>query len=341
MDVKKIILKHLNKKKKVKVADIIAETNFSRAYIHRFFKELRNEGKIILLGRTNKVYYILAADKKSFPCKPLFFKRTLANKNLSEDIALTELKREVAVFDKLRKNVADILDYAFMEMLNNAIEHSKSKKILIRAETTEKIVKFAVIDWGVGIFNDIKVKFKLKNILEAIGHLLKGKQTTAPKTHTGEGVFFTSKAADQLVIESSGKKLIFNNKINDVFVRNIKKIKGTKVNFEIAITSQRKLSAIFKEYTSQNFVFNKTKIIIKLFELGSRSYISRSQARRLLFGLEKFQEVILDFKKVETAGQAFADEVFRVWQRKHPKIKIESINCNENIRFMIKRALQL
>ncbi len=341
MDVKKIILKHLNKKKKVKVADIIAETNFSRAYIHRFFKELRNEGKIILLGRTNKVYYILAADKKSFPCKPLFFKRTLANKNLSEDIALTELKREVAVFDKLRKNVADILDYAFMEMLNNAIEHSKSKKILIRAETTEKIVKFAVIDWGVGIFNDIKVKFKLKNILEAIGHLLKGKQTTAPKTHTGEGVFFTSKAADQLVIESSGKKLIFNNKINDVFVRDIKKIKGTKVNFEIAITSQRKLSAIFKEYTGENFVFNKTKIIIKLFELGSRSYISRSQARRLLFGLEKFQEVILDFKKVETAGQAFADEVFRVWQRKHPKIKIESINCNENIRFMIKRALQL
>jgi hypothetical protein len=43
----------------------------------------------------------------------------------------------------------------------------------------------------------------LKNHLEAIQDLLKGKQTTMPKSHSGEGIFFTSKIADNLTISSS------------------------------------------------------------------------------------------------------------------------------------------
>ena len=340
MHIKDLILKHLKKHQEVKITEIVKKTGFSRAYIHRFFKELQDEGKIILVGRTNRARYVLATPKNILASKSLSLKRILVNKNLLEDAVLRDIKRETAIFDKLRKNVADILDYAFTEMLNNAIEHSRSKKILIQIEKADKLIKFKVNDWGVGIYNDIKRKFRLKNIFEAIELLLKGKQTTVPETHTGEGIFFTSKVADKLIIESSGKKLIFDNKIDDVFVRDIKKFKGTKVTFEILTTAQRELSAIFKEYTNENFIFDKTKVTVKLFELGGQSYISRSQARRLLFGLEKFQRVILDFKKVETIGQAFADEVFRVWQKKHPEIKIDYINCHENIEFMIKRAIK-
>ena len=68
-------------------------------------------------------------------------------------------------------------------------------------------------------------------------------------------------------------------------------------------------------------------------------YISRSQARRILGGLDKFRTVILDFKNVKTVGQGFADEVFRVWKRHYPNIDIVTKNANENITFMIKRAL--
>jgi len=68
------------------------------------------------------------------------------------------------------------------------------------------------------------------------------------------------------------------------------------------------------------------------------SFISRSQARRVLTGLEKFKEITLDFSDVETIGQGFADEVFRVWKNNHPDIKINYQNTNENILFMIKRA---
>ncbi len=67
--------------------------------------------------------------------------------------------------------------------------------------------------------------------------------------------------------------------------------------------------------------------------------ISRSQARRIMSGLEKFKTIILDFSGVETVGQAFADDVFRVWKNRHAGVKIVPKNMNENVVFMIKRAI--
>jgi hypothetical protein len=55
-------------------------------------------------------------------------------------------------------------------------------------------------------------------------------------------------------------------------------------------------------------------------------------------GLSKFEMIILDFDKVPTVGQAFADEIFRVFRNKYPKIKVIPINMNESVEFMIKRA---
>jgi len=52
----------------------------------------------------------------------------------------------------LPKNVADILDYSFTKMVNNAIEHSQSKEIEIRFSEDKQRVKFEVIDSGVGVF---------------------------------------------------------------------------------------------------------------------------------------------------------------------------------------------
>ncbi|PIZ88177.1 MAG: histidine kinase, partial [Candidatus Nealsonbacteria bacterium CG_4_10_14_0_2_um_filter_39_15] len=61
---------------------------------------------------------------------------------------------------------------------------------------------------------------------------------------------------------------------------------------------------------------------------------------RILSGLDSFRKITLDFSEVETVGQAFVDEVFRIWQYKHPKIDIVPQNVNENIAFMINRTLE-
>jgi hypothetical protein len=59
----------------------------------------------------------------------------------------------------------------------------------------------------------------------------------------------------------------------------------------------------------------------------------------LLSGAEQFREVVLDFKEVERVGQAFVDEVFRVWKGDHPQTAIVPINMRANVEFMVRRGL--
>jgi anti-sigma regulatory factor (Ser/Thr protein kinase) len=340
MDTKKLILEQLNIKDNLKVADIMELTGFSRAYINRFFQELRNEGKVVLIGKANRAHYVIAEKNKVLNAKKniLTIHKILKNINLSEDTILDVIKRECGIFVDLKKNIENILNYAFTEMLNNAIDHSQSVKIEIVMKRNSNDIRFDIIDHGIGVFNNIMKKKNLKNELEAIQDLLKGKQTTAPQAHSGEGIFFTSKAADSFVIESSSKKLIFNNSIDDIFIQDIKGFSGTKVIFTISTKADKELGNIFKEYSGESFEFDKTNVAVRLYKMGSL-YISRSQARRIMNGLEKFKTITLDFNHIKTTGQAFADEIFRVWKNHNPGIEILTLNTNENVNFMIKRAL--
>ena len=101
------------------------------------------------------------------------------------------------------------------------------------------------------------------------------------------------------------------------------------------------MNELFKQYTNltkdSDHGFDKTKIQVKLYTIGG-VHISRSQARRVLSGLEKFKIIVFDFDKVPVAGQAFADEIFRVFHYKHPHITLEAVNMNEGVKFMVERA---
>lgn len=341
MNIKQIILDKLNRKGVIKTSDIMRDVNFSRAYINNFFQELQNEGKIVLIGKGRGAKYVIADKEKIQKIKKglVSIRKKIKNQDLSEDTILEQIERDTGIFVGLNKNVASILNYGFTEMLNNAIEHSQSDEIEIRFKRKENIIQFEVIDFGIGIFNNIMQKKQLKNELEAIQDLLKGKQTTMPREHSGEGIFFTSKIAGNFVILSSNKKLTFNNIIEDIFVQDIKYKKGTKIIFAVSEESDVKIEDIFNEYSGDTFEFDKTKVSVRLYKMGD-VYISRSQARRIMVGLDKFNLITLDFKHIYTVGQSFADEIFRVWQNYHPNIKIEIVNTNDNIDFMINRALR-
>ncbi|MDA3792656.1 MAG: DUF4325 domain-containing protein [Elusimicrobia bacterium] len=334
MDIKEIILKRIKKDGKLKVADIVDITGFSRVYIYRIFKELRREGKIKLIGKANSARYVPADMKIK---KPLKTHRFIKNQELDEDIIYDRIKRESAVLENASMQAEEIYEYAFTEILNNAIEHSESQKIDILAYSDRERMVFEINDRGIGIFNRIKNKFNLKDTDTAAAHLLKGKQTTAPDGHSGEGIFFVSRAADFFIIKSSDIKLIFDNKINDIFKKSVKKRKGTRIKFEIERESAKKLETIFNKYTEKGkFDFSKTRIYVPLFESKKR-YISRTHAKRILTGLENFKEITLDFKGVETVGQAFTDEVFRVWKKAHPGKNIKVKNADPDVKFMINR----
>jgi len=89
----------------------------------------------------------------------------------------------------------------------------------------------------------------------------------------------------------------------------------------------------------ENFSLSKTRTVVRLFAIGTE-FVSRSQAKRLVHGLEKFREVVLDFKGVDMVGQGFTDEVFRVWAREHPEVKLVPTDMNEAVAFMVERAIR-
>lgn len=339
-DIAASILNLLRSQKEVRAADIIKKTGFSRAYINRFFQALRDEGRIVLIGKANRARYVLADNDavRTSKASILSITKIIRNRNISEDTVLGGIKRNTGIFDGISPNVSGIAGYAFSEMLNNAIEHSGSRFIKIEMKRDKDCITFGVADNGVGIFNNIRKKKNLASNMEAIQDLLKGKQTTSPEAHSGEGIFFTSRAADILTIRSSEKKLVFNNPLADVFIKDIRKTAGTKVNFSVNVKTKKRLDDIFRKYTDSSFEFSKTGVIVRLYRIGPEC-ISRSQARRIVSGLEKFKTIILDFKGMDTIGQAFSDEIFRVWRSSHPSIEVISKNANDNVEFMIKRAM--
>ena len=340
MNVKSLILEYLRKNGEVRSFEIIKATGFSRTYVDRFFRELREEGVLTLIGKANKAKYIPATEKR-VASESRSIKRIhniLTNKNLSEDKVFSRIKTRTGIIYGLSENVSGIIEYAFCEMLNNAIEHSSSEKIEVKMERKPENIMFEIRDYGVGIYNNIRIKLNLENDMDAIQDLIKGKLSTSPASHSGEGIFFTSRVSEILTIQSSQKKLIFDNLVEDIFIRNVNNTKGTRVVFSISLDSTKELREIFDRFTDDHYSFSKTEAFIKLYEKDT-NYISRSQARRVMTGLEKFKTIILDFKGVTTLGQAFADEIFRVWQGKYPEIAIIHRNTAENVIFMIRRAL--
>lgn len=337
-DVRKLILSRVRERGMVRVREIVALTGFSRAYVHRFFKQLTDEGAIELIGETKQAHYVPADRARAAKERIRTASYTLPIAGLQEHEVLRRFQRNTGVLSELSDNVGRIVEYAFSEMLNNAIEHSQSPLVSVSMSRGDETLSFLVVDRGVGIFRNIMDKRGLDSELAAIQDLVKGKQTTTPDAHSGEGIFFTSKVADRLEIKSHEKRLVFDNRNDDVFLKSGKFFKGTAVRFAIARDSQRRLEDAFKRYTNDNYEFDKTALTVRLFR-GDVEYVSRSQARRLLAGLDAFRSIVLDFRDVEMVGQSFADEIFAIWLADHQGIRVTYVNANEDVEFMIKRAL--
>ena len=227
--------------------------------------------------------------------------------------------------------------YAFTEMLNNAIDHSESDTVVISVWITESQWSFEIKDYGVGVFAKLEGGLRLGSELEAVQELSKGKRTTSPKFHTGEGIFFTSKLVDFFRLTSSGVRWTVDNLREDQALGTVPDEPGTTVECRIDPNTERTTTEIFRQF-SEEHEFVRTRPVVKLFEVGT-PFVSRSEARRLLDGLDQdFEIVEVDFSGVTDVGQGFIDELLRVWPSIHPNKTVIPINMNEAVEFMVNRA---
>jgi len=181
---------------------------------------------------------------------------------LSEYVVFEEVIRRMQLNAQLNKNCLTIFDYAFTEMLNNAIEHSQSKKVRINVETDHANITFIIKDLRIGAIESIKQGFEISDDFLALEHLFKGKQTTAKEAHSGQGIFFTSKVVDTYKIATSHMEFIIDNIKADEFLRDIRQRKGTTVTCKIKINTRRKIKDVFDKYTGDDYEFNQN--IVKI-----------------------------------------------------------------------------
>jgi anti-sigma regulatory factor (Ser/Thr protein kinase) len=330
---KEIIAAIIKRSGRITSEELAREAGVSRQAAHKNLSILVNKNELFRIGSTRGAYYTAKGGKPATNMIML----TLANKKLEEHLVLEKLERSSKQLKELSENAMSIFEYAFTEMLNNAIEHSRSKKITVKVYGEGDMAVFEVEDKGVGVYNNIMKKFRVSTELGAVQEILKGKRTTAAKGHSGEGIFFTEKISDHFELDGGSTALIVDNPKNDIAVKGAEKRKGTRVVFKLDKHATKSLKGLFNAYTDEEIKFTKTKVTVKLYENGV-DYVSRSQARRVIYGLEKFSTIILDFKGIKGIGQGFADEIFRVYSKEHPKTKIIPQNASNAVLFMIKRA---
>jgi anti-sigma regulatory factor (Ser/Thr protein kinase) len=293
----------------------------TRQAVNLHLQRLLADSDLVRLGKTRRTRFFLAPKKT--------WKKHYARKQSESDVWENDVLPQIS---DLPDNALDIWRYCFTEMVNNAVDHSSGTRITVQLKRTAVNVEIAIIDNGVGIFKKIQRAMKFSNERYSALELAKGKFTTDPEHHTGEGIFFTSKMLDAFDISSGG--------VYFISVSPLKNPKGTAVWMKLKNTSDRSRKKVFDAYASpeNDYAFSKTVVPVKMAEQSPNDLISRSQAKRLLLRIDRFRTVVLDFQKVNQIGQAFADEIFRVFALSHPGIDVQFINANEEVLKMIRRA---
>jgi anti-sigma regulatory factor (Ser/Thr protein kinase) len=316
------------------IAKLTAEKfGLSRVAVSNRLRTLVKTGILKAEGRTKARLYTLATlarVTRNLPITP----------ELREENAWLEVVKPQLI--GVKDNVLAICAHGFNEMFNNVIDHSESTTAKIEVHRNAAEIMMRVRDYGVGIFNKIQQALKLREPQHAILELTKGKLTTDKEKHTGEGIFFSSRMFDAFIIRSG--TLVFDRFREQgdwIAESDDAPIKGTQVTMILATNATHTTQQIFSEYQAEydEYGFSKTIIPLKLMKYEGEQLISRSQAKRLMAHVDQFKEVILDFQGVTTIGQAFADEVFRIYRRENPTVHVYPAHTTDEVKNMIKRVI--
>ncbi len=316
--------------------DIVAVTaqqfSVTRTTVHRHLTHLLNQGDIFKSGITRNIRYRLQSS----------LDRQIRYKIGDSISEFTIFQTDFAdLFQQFPENVYDLCSYGFTAILNNAIKHAHGSQIMVKTAFQQDDLIISITDNGQGVFQTIADYCEFDHLREAALQLSKGKVTTDPGNHQGEGIFFTSRAFDRFEIYANHLHYIRDKHNHDWSLETLEtNMLGTTVQMQISRNTTASLIDLLKQYQYQDdAAFSRTEVLVKMSQWGNEPLISREQAKRVTFGLEQFRHIVLDFTDVRLVGQGFIDEVFRVYPQSHPDIVIDYVHANPDVSFMIKRSL--
>ncbi len=313
------------------IASITADVfHLSRVAVNGYLQRLIAADLLIAEGKTKARRYALK------PIVNIAAEIPIAAKIDAED-AVWRFRILPHIVD-LKKNVRDICQHGFTEMLNNAMDHSGSETAQITYTQSYTKVEILVRDHGIGIFQKIQKDFNLPDARTALLELSKGGLTSDASRHAGEGIFYTSRMFDEFQIISHSLFYSRERQADDEWLVEVQEHRyrnGTAVLMTISTAADWTPSEVFDKYRGDNVRFRKAHVPIKISAYPGEQLVSRSQAKRVLARFDNFSEVMLDFQGIDYIGQAFADEIFRVFQLDHPGIGVYAINAGPKVQSMI------
>lgn len=326
------ILRYIEDRGSASGPEVADHLGVTRQAVSLQLRKLIDDGAVVKTGSTRAARY--------FPASAAPGKRRIEREPAIAGLDEAAAYDDVAIalnFSRLPDNVESIVHYAFTEILNNAIDHSGASHCAFDVRVDKARIKFTVRDRGIGAFRSIADKFDLDEQAAMI-ELVKGRTTTQPEAHSGEGIFFVSKAADRFSLRSHRLRIEWDRIRDDVFVSNTRFLEGTLVDFEIGRHSRTDLAEVFARFAPEeyDYRFEKTRVLVKLLR---QDYVSRSEAKRLLLNLEKFSDIEIDMRDVRNIGQGFADEIFRVFANAHPGCRIRAVNASPAVDAMIRHVV--
>lgn len=308
------------------------QLGISRVAANKYIQRLETEG------------WIARSGPKTHPVFSPGYKRSITSlyplPGLEEHIVW---ERDFSPFFNLSPNVQSMASHGFTEMVNNAIDHSGGRSVFAWMRQDETNLRIMIADDGIGIFAKITAALNLPDMRQALFELSKGKLTTDPTKHSGEGVFFTSRMFDVFEITANDLKFNHNENSPNDWLQEGQAVfpEGTAVFMRIGLQSQRTASDVYAQFTDapEDYGFSKTVVPMKLARYGDEQLVSRSQAKRLIARFDRFRIVILDFDDVQEIGQAFADELFRVYGNAHREVELLPKNMTKQVERMWLRAM--
>jgi len=335
-DVRRYILDHIDEFPKDISKKTAEKFRITRQAVNKHLRRLTEEKAITESGETRSRVYKLAP--LSEWRKTYRYEEFRGSPALGEDIVWRD--DILPVLGQVPDNVRNIWMHAFTEMFNNALEHSAGDTFMVEIKKTAATTEMFIADNGVGIFRKIQKALSLLDERHAVLELAKGKLTTDPSKHSGEGIFFASRMFDEYAILSGGVHFSHEFGKDEDWILEKAPQDGTTVYMKLNNHTSRTTKKVFDQFSSEedDYQFNKTVVPVKLAQYGNDQLVSRSQAKRLLARVELFRIVIFDFKDVPTIGQAFADEIFRVFGRLHPEMELHALHASPEVKRMIARA---
>ena len=145
MDLGQLILKLALQDGKIKTSEVVKKLHNtkSRQHVNSVLRDMVKKKLLLKGGTTAGAFYVLPRNSNLIG-QEITIK--LKRENLEEHKVFSDLKDKTPFISDLKENISSIVFYAFTEMLNNAIDHSQSKKVNVYLKCSNGNFEFGVTD---------------------------------------------------------------------------------------------------------------------------------------------------------------------------------------------------